>query len=107
MSPTPKRRWFRFTLRTLFVVVTVCACWLGWQIHIVHERADALQRLKVMGCEPLFRTNPRCWKCVLLGDVDVSGFEIPLSVLTKANAEIAKWFPESSLSDPSLYPGAE
>lgn len=31
-------RWFRFSLRTLFVVVTVFACWLGWQIHLVQSR---------------------------------------------------------------------
>jgi TRAP-type C4-dicarboxylate transport system permease small subunit len=29
MTPAPKRRW-SFSLRTLFVVITVLACWLGW-----------------------------------------------------------------------------
>ena len=42
-TPTdrPKRRWFRFSLRTLFVVVTLAAIplgWLTWQLHIVRER---------------------------------------------------------------------
>ena len=30
MTPTaPKRRWFAFSLRTLFVVMTVVGCYLG------------------------------------------------------------------------------
>jgi hypothetical protein len=35
---SPGRRWFRFSLRTLFVVVTIVACWLGWNVNIVHQR---------------------------------------------------------------------
>jgi hypothetical protein len=30
MPPTPKRRWFRFSLRRLFVVVTIAALCLWW-----------------------------------------------------------------------------
>jgi hypothetical protein len=37
----PKRRWFAFSLRTLFVVVTVAACWLGWNVHVVKQRQVA------------------------------------------------------------------
>jgi hypothetical protein len=29
MTPTPKRRWFRFSLRTMFVVATASALWVG------------------------------------------------------------------------------
>jgi len=32
-----------FSLRTLFVVVTVFACWLGWQAHRIAQRAEARQ----------------------------------------------------------------
>jgi hypothetical protein len=38
MTSAPKRRWFRYSLRMLFVVVTVIACWLGWNLHVVEER---------------------------------------------------------------------
>jgi hypothetical protein len=44
----PKRRWFQFSLRTLFVMVTaavICA-WLGWQVYVVHERKQALRALE-------------------------------------------------------------
>jgi hypothetical protein len=43
MTPTPKRRWFRFSLRTLFVVVTVGCIWLGWQVKVVRDRRAALE----------------------------------------------------------------
>ena len=34
----PKRRWFRFSLRTLFVLVTVVGCWLGYSINWIKQR---------------------------------------------------------------------
>jgi hypothetical protein len=37
MTPAPKRRW-TYSLRTMFVVVTVVASWLGWNVHVVHQR---------------------------------------------------------------------
>jgi hypothetical protein len=39
---TPKRRWFRFSLGTMFVVVTLFGCWLGWNLHLVREREKLL-----------------------------------------------------------------
>ena len=38
VTTTPRRRWFRFSLRTLFVVVTVFAAWLGWELNWIRER---------------------------------------------------------------------
>jgi hypothetical protein len=40
MTPAPKRRWFRYSLRTLFVVVTVFGVWLGFQLKTVRDRRD-------------------------------------------------------------------
>jgi hypothetical protein len=34
----PKRRWFRFGLRTLFVLVTVIGAWLGYHFNWIRER---------------------------------------------------------------------
>jgi hypothetical protein len=48
--PTPKRRWFRFSLRTLFVVVTVIACWMGYQLNWIRQRHEFVgQRLAPVG----------------------------------------------------------
>jgi hypothetical protein len=41
MTFAPRRRWFRYSLRTLFVVMTVVCCWLGWNVHIVRQRQAA------------------------------------------------------------------
>jgi hypothetical protein len=37
---TPNRRWFRYSLRTLFVVVTVFACVIGFGIREAVRRHD-------------------------------------------------------------------
>src|ERR1700690_2367557 len=49
MIPAPKRRWLRFSLRTLFVVVTVFGIWLGWQTNVVRERRTMRDWLEARG----------------------------------------------------------
>ncbi len=41
MTPAPKRRWFRFSLRTLFVVLTLAALlpWIAVNLNWMHERS--------------------------------------------------------------------
>lgn len=36
------RRGFRFGLRTMFVAVTLFACWLGYQVNWIHQRNNFL-----------------------------------------------------------------
>ena len=45
MTGQLQRRWFRFgfSLRTLFVAITVLGVWLGWQRHLVQERHRLLE----------------------------------------------------------------
>ena len=40
--PTPPRRWFQFGLRTMFVVVTLFAVWLGWELKFIRDRRGFL-----------------------------------------------------------------
>ncbi len=49
-----RRGWLRFTfsLQTLFVLVTVVACWLGYEIPIVRQRSAALQWLEQQRAVP-------------------------------------------------------
>ena len=51
MPPAPKhtRRRFQFGLGTMFVMVTVVAVWLGWELTFVRERRTALEWLKKNG----------------------------------------------------------
>jgi hypothetical protein len=46
-SPTPRRRWFRFGLRTMFVVLTVISVWLGWQACWIQQRRAYLEELRI------------------------------------------------------------
>jgi len=36
----PKGQWFRFSLRTLFILFTAVAIWLGWNAFLVQRRAE-------------------------------------------------------------------
>jgi hypothetical protein len=40
------RRYFQFSLRTLFVLVTVLSVWLGYQLNWIRERHKALEELQ-------------------------------------------------------------
>jgi hypothetical protein len=55
-----KRRW-QFSLRTMFLFVTLCALWLGWETSIVRERIHAIRWLRA-----------QCWTVVLASDVELS-----------------------------------
>jgi hypothetical protein len=44
----PKRRWFRFSLRTLFVLVAIAGITVGWlqlQRNLIHQRQTFLAKL--------------------------------------------------------------
>jgi hypothetical protein len=45
---TVRRRWPRFSLRTMFVVVTAIGCWLGYQVSIVGQRKALLAPIEEM-----------------------------------------------------------
>ncbi len=38
MTPAPNRRWLRFSLRTLFVLVALVGCWLTYEMNWVRQR---------------------------------------------------------------------
>jgi hypothetical protein len=45
MEEKPKRRWLRFSIRTMLIAVTILCIglsWLGWQISVVRERRIVL-----------------------------------------------------------------
>jgi hypothetical protein len=45
MERTPKRRWYQFSLRTMFVVMTLaCAvlAWMGYSLNWIKQRHEAL-----------------------------------------------------------------
>ncbi len=49
MTEKCERRWFRFSLRTMFVLVTLLGVWLGWQMKIVRDRQAVWKSIKTRG----------------------------------------------------------
>ena len=49
MTDKPKRRWLQFSLRTLFVVVTVFCVWMGWQVNTAKQQREAINAIRELG----------------------------------------------------------
>jgi hypothetical protein len=49
----PRRRWFAFSLRTLFVAVALLCCWLGYSLNWIKERREFLQDHKYKNWPPI------------------------------------------------------
>jgi hypothetical protein len=49
----PKRSWFQFSLRMMFVALIVFGIWFGWQVSIVRERKALLLQLQKAHAEVL------------------------------------------------------
>jgi hypothetical protein len=110
MEEKPKRRWLRFSLRTLLLAVAVtCAglAWLGWQVSIVRARNTFVSQIRSQGgvCVPLDKwpehiqnglnvERPplaRRW----LGDKAWMVIEVPESTSAEFVSKVEKTFPES------------
>ena len=48
-KPKPRRRWWQYSLRTFFVLLTVFCVWLGWTVHRANEQRKVVEWVKEMG----------------------------------------------------------
>lgn len=107
MHSQPHRRWFRpaFTLRMLFVVVTICGVWLGWNLYLVRRREAALKYLsaasvvipasEAMPLKP-WRSLPLGWEW--LGAKPILKIEVFKRHQSDRDvAELERLFPEASI----------
>jgi hypothetical protein len=53
VTPDTSRRWFRYSLRTLFVVVTAFACWLGYEWNWIRQRREFLAKFQAQIERPI------------------------------------------------------
>jgi hypothetical protein len=102
MTPVPKRRWFRFSLRTLFLVVTLVAVpltWLGVEIKRLHEREAWRnnQSKTVMGWTG-GSLRKMSWLRKQLGEMPMLWWELLDSAWTeKDREELQRLFPEAEV----------
>jgi hypothetical protein len=69
MPATSNRRWSRFSLRALFVVVTVLGCWLGYVTNWIHQRHAAIAWPSAVQIgPPLGLSKPLSWSLRLFGE---------------------------------------
>jgi len=111
MTSEPKRRWFSFSLRTMFVVVTLFGCWLGNELHRVRDRRAMAKEIERMGGEVRifpFATHPRLSvlesaRVLAFGDLPTYWIIVPDQKFTEADiARVRCMFPNAKVDH---YPG--
>ena len=69
----PRRRWFRFSLRTFFVLLTVFGVWLGVQVKWKQDRERLLyDEIAVDGSWAARGYAPAPWSLRILGEEGVA-----------------------------------
>ncbi len=103
-SPPQPRRWFQFSLRTLFVIVAICCIgmgWLGWELHIVQSRKALLNWIADTHCyyvtDDFAEPAQVSWIRRLLGDHEITGIELLESTDVKQLERIKAAFPEAQI----------
>lgn len=105
MSDVEKTRWFRFSLRKFFLVVTVLALWLGWNAYQVRQRHRIEQYVATFAAKQIifYGTPVKPWKSFpimwrLLGAKPVQYFDFQGLDLGEDDMEhIREWFPEAEI----------
>ena len=99
MTGTMKpRRWFRFSLRTMFVVLTVFGVWLGVQVKWIKDRHAAIRWLEARGGSVDYgRAAPM--SLVMLGENGVAVLCIPRTDddYVGKGIELENLFPEANM----------
>jgi hypothetical protein len=85
----PKRRWFRFSLRTLFVLVTI-AClpmiWMAYQLKWIHERRQFWENYGFLFGAVTVDGEQTPWSLRIFGDYAYPWNHRPPSDIERAKA---------------------
>jgi hypothetical protein len=92
-KPNP-RRWFRFSLRTMFVLVTVVCVWLGYQLNWIRQRREVLNSGEFLGFQEVDRESRPPSLLWLFGERGYSALACSKNVDKEA---IERLFPESTI----------
>ena len=95
---------FRYSLRTLFILLTIVAAWLGWQVHIVQVRKTWLVHIdshngnwSAWDYDNLAPPFELPWYRRLLGDQLIGKIMLYEDCTEEDAAKIRKEFPESEI----------
>jgi hypothetical protein len=105
MHLLPKRRWLRFSVRTLLIAVTIFCVWLGWASRWVTQRRHAVDRSTGVFRDGDGRTP---WSLWLLGERGAATIVVHVhgKTLQDANARAEQLAPELKRLQ-RLFPEAE
>jgi hypothetical protein len=98
------RRWFRVSLATMFSVVAVFGCWLGWSIYQVHGREQVRQLVVSLkggftSGQPTrpWKSPPLMWR--FLGVESIQRIDLQGSNLSEEDrSHISAAFPEAEIA---------
>src|SRR5262245_60589821 len=78
MTPAPKRRWLRFSLRTMFVVVVASAffAWLGTEYLFVRRRLELCHNLMAYPADGAVHSPTIPYWRTLMGDQAIKLIEV-------------------------------
>jgi hypothetical protein len=116
MNGSRQDRWFRFSLRRLFIAISIFALWLGWNAYKLKMRQASesfLATQGVNGSAIAYGAPEKPWKSLplglrLLGARPVRTIDLQRLLLTEAERDrIQGLFPEADLYAPQLKPRAE
>jgi ABC-type multidrug transport system fused ATPase/permease subunit len=98
----PKRRWFQWSLRTLFVVVTVAAllsAWVVYQLNWIRQRNSARNWIaahRAALSSAIFEKRPFPWPLRILGEQPENLIEIVTDDMGRVE-ELRSLFPEATV----------
>ena len=115
MTERPKRRLFRFSLRTFLVLFTAFAIWLGWNVHQVQRRKAVTNYIGSFGAgaritygEPVrpWKRLPVMWR--LMGvrsvrSIELTGYELCDELTDDDRQQFIASFPEAWIAFPKCH----
>lgn len=105
MTPAPKRRWLRFSLRTMFVGVTAFGLWLGWHFSDVRQRMvmrEFIAEIKGEVVDPpvdesdIWAAKIPKWRR-FLGDKPAEFIALPMDTTDENVQTVKRLFPEAQV----------
>jgi hypothetical protein len=98
MNPTPRRRWFRYSLRMAFVAVTILCICLAWQLSIVRPRVSLLRELRANSHYTVETSEQYALRWP--GGLSLVGMPAPVEI-----PRVRRWLGDEAIQQVNYWPG--